>query len=79
MWSSGKTSPPYSAIIRLIELGVTLEELFGKEHADILLRNGNYSQKDSFGGDGKITQQQILDGVKKALSELIGSSKAEGK
>lgn len=43
MWSSGDSSPRYDSVCRLIRLGATAEELFGKECADILFRN-------SFGG-----------------------------
>ena len=41
MWSAGANSPPYSVIEKLIELGATLEELFGKEHAEMLARNSS--------------------------------------
>ena len=39
MWSSGNSNPRYEAILKLIDLGVTAEELFGKEYADKLLKN----------------------------------------
>lgn len=39
MWSNGSNSPPYSAIIKLIDLGITMEELLGREYADKLLQN----------------------------------------
>ena len=43
MWSSGDSSPRYESICKLIMLGATAEELFGKECAEQLFMN-------SFGG-----------------------------
>ena len=39
MWKSGESSPRYAAILKLIDLGVTAEELFGKEYAEKLWKN----------------------------------------
>lgn len=39
MWSSGDSNPRYEAILKLINLGATAEELFGKDYADKLLAN----------------------------------------
>lgn len=39
MWKTGDSSPRYDAILKLIKLGATAEELFGREYADILLAN----------------------------------------
>ena len=39
MWKTGDSNPRYDAIIKLIHLGATAEELFGKECADRLLQN----------------------------------------
>ena len=39
MWKTGDSNPRYDAIIKLIHLGATAEELFGKECADELLQN----------------------------------------
>lgn len=38
-WSTGVSSPRYEMILKLIELGITAEELLGKEHADLLIKN----------------------------------------
>lgn len=31
MWCSGKSTPPYDVVVKLINLGITPEELFGEE------------------------------------------------
>lgn len=68
MWSSGESNPRYDAVCKLIMLGATAEELFGKEYAEILFRN-------SFGGalppipPGRDTPDW-KSGMLKALSEL---------
>lgn len=41
MWKTGDSNPRYDAIIKLIHLGVTAEELFGKECGDELLKNSS--------------------------------------
>ena len=41
MWKTGDSTPRYAQILALIDLGVTAEELFGKEHADKLLQNSS--------------------------------------
>lgn len=41
MWKTGDSNPRYDAIIKLIHLGATAEELFGKECADRLLQNSS--------------------------------------
>ena len=37
MWKSGDSNPRYEAILKLISLGATAEELFGKEYAEKLI------------------------------------------
>lgn len=39
MWCIGKSTPTHPVIEKLIELGATSEELFGKEYADKLMKN----------------------------------------
>jgi len=39
MWKSGDSNPRYETILKLIKLGATAEELFGREYAEILLGN----------------------------------------
>ena len=44
MWKTGDSNPRYESILKLIELGVTAEELFGQPYADILIRNSSVSE-----------------------------------
>lgn len=39
MWASNKAVPSYEKIVKLIDNGISAEELFGKECADRLLQN----------------------------------------
>lgn len=41
MWKSGDSNPRYEAILKLISLGATAEELFGKEYAEKLIANSS--------------------------------------
>ena len=73
MWSTGDSNPRYSAILKLIELGVTAEELFGQPYADILLKNSSVSVESK---EIKITN----DDVSKALliaAEILKKNKSD--
>lgn len=36
MWCSGASTPPYDVVVKLIDLGITPEELFGEEISEKL-------------------------------------------
>ena len=58
-WSAGTSSPRYGAILKLIELGITAEELLGKDHADLLIKNSldGATTKTLFGVEYAATHQ----------------------
>lgn len=73
MWKTGDSNPRYEAILKLIELGATAEELFGKHYADILIENSSKSAENK---EIKITN----DDVSKALliaAEILKRKKSE--
>lgn len=39
MWSCGSSTPTYEMVLKLIGLGATAEELFGKNYSEVLVRN----------------------------------------
>ena len=41
MWASNKAVPSYEKILKLIDKGITAEELFGKEYAEKLIANSS--------------------------------------
>ena len=85
-WSSGTASPRYEVILQLIELGVTAEELLGKEHADMLINNSlNSAAQETLQGFKDVSVEydankkskpidykdpELLDAVKKAMLYL---------
>jgi len=72
MWSNGANSPPYSVIVKLIELGATLEELFGKEHADMAARNSGMLNT----GSSRITiSDEDLSRAFLRAAEMLGKGK----
>lgn len=79
MWKSGDSSPRYAQILKIIELGATAEELFGKEHAEILLKNSSSSKiSDSTENSSdqpikRFTREEVLS----FLSQLSDIAKDE--
>lgn len=77
MWKSGGSSPRYAAILQLIDLGVTAEELFGKEYADKLMKNslnappefleGLNGAKDPESALNAIVERKILEMKERGL------------
>ena len=43
MWCTGQSTPSYGVILKLIELGMTMEELFGVEYSGMLMKNSETS------------------------------------
>lgn len=41
MMASGKSKPSYETIIKLIDAGITVRELFGEEYAAKIIENSN--------------------------------------
>ncbi len=64
MWSSGRSIPGFEKMGKLIELGMTAQELFGKEIGDLLVKN-------SAKADGS-DKGEIMAAVKAALADLGG-------
>lgn len=71
---SGRSRPSFDVVDKLIELGITAEELFGKEHADILIRNSTTINPGAF-PKKLFDTPEFKEEVAKALAEL----NAEGK
>lgn len=73
MWKTGDSNPRYEAVLKLIELGATAEELFGQPYADILIKNSSASTESK---EIKITN----DDVSKALiiaAEILKKNKSD--
>ena len=68
MWATGRSFATYEKLCQLVELGMTAEELFGKELAERLYRNGDVASVDKYGSS------EFKKGVALAIAEL----KAEG-
>lgn len=62
-WNSGVAVPSYEKLASLVELGMTAQEMFGKEIGDLLVKNS--SKPDSDRGE-------IMAAVKAALADLGG-------
>lgn len=63
MWSSGRSIPGFEKMGKLIELGMTAQELFGKEIGDLLVKNSSKPESD---------RGEIMAAVKAALADLGG-------
>ncbi len=63
MWSSGRSIPGFEKMGKLIELGMTAQELFGKEIGDLLVKNSSNPESD---------RGEIMAAVKAALADLGG-------
>lgn len=68
MWKSGGSSPRYAAILKLIDLGVTAEELFGKEYAEKLWKNSAGVNQET--APDIFDTPEFQEGVAKALKDL---------
>lgn len=67
MWASGKAKPSYDTILKLIECGITADELFGDEYAAKLSKNS--------GKTSTTLKADFLAGVREALIEMAKTSK----
>lgn len=67
MWASGKSKPSYETILKLIDCGISAEELFGKEYAEKLFSNSNAVQSN-------LTNADFIAGVRMAMAEIAKSS-----
>lgn len=63
MWSSGRSIPGFEKMGKLIELGMTAQELFGKDIGDLLVKNSSKPESD---------RGEIMAAVKAALADLGG-------
>lgn len=73
-WVKGKTEPSRKYLKRLCKIGMTAQEMFGKEAGGMLLENS------VTGNDGQLSPDiyksvEFLEGVAKAIEDL----KAKGK
>lgn len=48
MWCTGKSFPTYESIQKLIDLGITADELLGRSLFEKLLKNSGYEQPEEF-------------------------------
>lgn len=65
MWASGKAKPSYDTMLKLIECGISAEELFGKEYAEKLFSNSKVGNPPA--------NEDILASVRLALAEIAKS------
>lgn len=61
-WNSKVATPSYEKLAKLIELGMTAQEMFGEELGDLLVKNSQQELPASKG--------EILAAVKEALADL---------
>lgn len=61
-WASGKALPSYEKVVKLIECGISAQELFGEELAAELLKNSQKVNPES---------AEFKEGVKEALREIL--------
>ena len=62
-WAAGKAKPGFEKMLRLIEEGITAQELFGEKHGDLLVKNSAKPESD---------RGEIMAAVKAALADLGG-------
>lgn len=62
-WNSGVAVPSYEKLASLVELGMTAQEMFGKEIGDLLVKNSSNPESD---------RGEIMAAVKAALADLGG-------
>ncbi len=62
-WNSGVAVPSYEKLASLVELGMTAQEMFGKEIGDLLVKNSTKPESD---------RGEIMAAVKAALADLGG-------
>lgn len=61
-WATGKGVPSYEKLGGLIELGMTAQEMFGKEMGDLLVRNSQPKERPD--------KDELREMVKSVLTEL---------
>ena len=68
MWCTGQSTPSYGVILKLIELGMTMEELFGSNVSEMLMENSvNLNQSKT----GTIFDSpEFRESVEKILREI---------
>lgn len=57
--------PSYAVVVELIKLGMTIEEIFGKEVSEIIFKNSN----SNLPGDG-FDSPEFRKGVEKAIEDM---------
>ena len=80
MWCTGKSTPPYDVISKLIELGISPVELFGEELASKLEKNSSIAPTEGLSPQMQemLNHPDFIAGMKKAFDE-IESMKKESK
>ena len=63
--------PPYDKILKLIELGITADELLGKEHAEMLMFNSQVSPEEA---KSIFDSPEFRKNVEKILAEIQNKS-----
>lgn len=70
MWCTGQSTPSYGVIEQLIRLGMTAQEIFGKELSDILQVNSEIKPEVA---SSIFDSQEFRDEIKKALVEMYAA------
>ena len=63
MWASGKAKPSFETILKLIDCGITAEELFGDECAEKLTKNSGLTENS-------LSKADFIAGVREAMAEI---------
>lgn len=81
MWASNKAVPSYEKIVKLIDNGISAEELFGKELAEKLILNSSaisLSSKIANDPETSAGQQQALKDIESKIERITATLKAKG-
>ncbi len=78
-WAAKKAVPSYEKMAKLIDVGITAQELFGEELGSKLIENSSVSSVESLSPEIQelLKHPDFVAGMKKAFSE-IESKKKEG-
>ena len=67
-WASKKAVPSYEKAAKLIECGITAQELFGEELGCVLVNNSQPL--------GKLDKSEFKEGVREALVDILNLKKS---
>lgn len=78
LYDKGKSNPPYEMCKKLLELGMTVEELFGPEIAAkvVISRNELKAEQAAYNPKINFDDPAVQAGITKALSDVFAKAAA---